>query len=73
MYCPTGVTEIQRYRYGSQTTLQNMYTCSEEHFLPIPFVVASSLTVFLSYIIHITRKTMRDDATLIVYYLKLAL
>ena len=25
-YCPTGMTEIQSYRYGSQTTSQNMYT-----------------------------------------------
>ena len=50
-YCPTDVTEMQSYRYGSQTISRNMYTRGEElhycawcHFLPIPLVVASSLT-----------------------------
>ena len=53
---PTGLTEMRSYRYVSQTTSQNMYTHGEElhsrawhRFLPIPLVVASSLTVFLSY------------------------
>ena len=51
-YCLTGMTEMQSYRYGSQTTSQNMYTRGEElhyhawrRFLPILLVVASSLTV----------------------------
>ena len=58
MYCPTDVTEIQSYRYGSQTTSQNIYTrggelqsCAWHRFLPIPLVVALSPIVFLSYMI----------------------
>ena len=29
-YCLTSMTEMECYRYGSQTTLRNMYTRGEE-------------------------------------------